>query len=721
MNLHGCVVSETRIVCGGFFMRITNKIMQNNSLYNINNNKIAEDQWNTMMATGKKITRPSDDPVIAIRALRLRSNVTQLSQYYEKNCKDAESWLDVTADALSTVTSVLTDCVKQVTKGANMDLTVDDLDIIVSQLDSLAKEYYATGNVDYAGRYIFTGYRTDTPLTFDRTTSADYTNINDEFDAVDISESKRMIGKYLLDSKELVSETADPVKQSEIIETTVGRIRLSYNNLNYRDPGEDPLEQASTNCTMKWREQLTQPATSTVTQTTKVINITYTTDSNETRYVSIPVDDEGEKNYKVTDETGNSYEVAVTNTGNYNIYLNGDKSAPALIVDPNGIVDSDHLGIGIAAAQTSIDSRSVSAISYNADGKTYNVNLPLLPAIGQTYDIQLNEDGFKATVNSDGTYTIVDERYTENADGTTSQNVIQVTGNGSINSSYKETSLTIGYKNIIYSTTGQKEIDAAYLDLYEHPTGSRAYLNAATGEILLNKELSDKLVTMPNLIGTKCIDVIYDKKEWENGDIRPENLFACDYTDTHGNLIRYNKGNSNHNIAYDVGFAQNVVVNTTADAVFTTDVKRNVEDLRSILNELQQISGTLKTLNEKKDASNDDAYRAKLDQDIASATKVYDHLRQQIQKEFEHKITSMQQCLDIANIAVTDNGTRSKRLDLVNSRLMTQTTTFQTLQSENEDVDIAEAATRLTSAQVTYEASLMATGKISQTSLMNYI
>ena len=702
-------------------MRITNKIMQNNSLYNINNNKIAEDQWNTMMATGKKITRPSDDPVIAIRALRLRSNVTQLSQYYEKNCKDAESWLDVTADALSTVTSVLTDCVKQVTKGANMDLTVDDLDIIVSQLDSLAKEYYATGNVDYAGRYIFTGYRTDTPLTFDRTTSADYTNINDEFDAVDISESKRMIGKYLLDAKELVSETADPVKQSEIIETTVGRIRLSYNNLDYRDPGEDPLEQASTNCTMKWREQLTQPATSTVTQTTKVINITYTTDSNETRYVSIPVDDEGEKNYKVTDETGNSYEVAVTNTGNYNIYINGDKSAPALIVDPNGIVDSDHLGIGIAAAQTSIDSRSVSAISYNADGKTYNVNLPLLPAIGQTYDIQLNEDGFKATVNSDGTYTIVDERYTENADGTTSQNVIQVTGNGSINSSYKETSLTIGYKNIIYSTTGQKEIDAAYLDLYEHPTGSRAYLNAATGEILLNKELSDKLVTMPDLIGTKCIDVIYDKKEWENGDIRPENLFACDYTDSHGNLIRYNKGNSSHNIAYDVGFAQNVVVNTTADAVFTTDVKRNVEDLRRILNELQQISGTLKTLKEKKDASNDDAYRAKLDQDIASATKVYDHLRQQIQKEFEHKITSMQQCLDIANIAVTDNGTRSKRLDLVNSRLMTQTTTFQTLQSENEDVDIAEAATRLTSAQVTYEASLMATGKISQTSLMNYI
>ena len=77
--------------------------------------------------------------------------------------------------------------------------------------------------------------------------------------------------------------------------------------------------------------------------------------------------------------------------------------------------------------------------------------------------------------------------------------------------------------------------------------------------------------------------------------------------------------------------------------------------------------------------------------------------------------------MDIANIAVTSNGTRSKRLDLVNQRLMNQTTTFKELQSDNEDVDLAEAATKLTTAQVTYEASLMATGKISQSSLINYI
>ena len=197
-------------------MRITNKIMQNNSLYNINNNKITEDQLNTMMSTGKKLTRPSDDPVIAIRALRLRSNVTQLSQYYEKNAKDAQSWLEVTADALSTITAVLTDSVKQATKGANKDLTLDDLETLITQMDALANEYYSTGNVDYAGRYVFTGYRTDTALTFDKTTTANYSDINDEFNAENVGSASRLLNKYKLDSTTVLDSTTETVYEHDI-------------------------------------------------------------------------------------------------------------------------------------------------------------------------------------------------------------------------------------------------------------------------------------------------------------------------------------------------------------------------------------------------------------------------------------------------------------------------------------------------------------------------
>jgi len=691
--------------------------MQNNSLYNINNNKITENQLNTMMSTGKKITRPSDDPVIAIRALRLRSSVTQISQYYEKNAKDAESWLDVTADALSTVTAVLTDCVKQATKGANMDLTLDDLSTIVTQMGALSKEYYSTGNVDFAGRYIFTGYRTDNALSFDRTTTADYTDINDEFNAGNIGTSTRVTGMSKLSSENILNDSSETVYQSDIVEVNVGRLRLSYDTLNYKKNDGNTAQ-------LKWRESLLQPATSAVDDTAKIVQLTFTTSEGYTHYASIPMNEdtaEGES-FSVTND-GITYTVSQNSDATYTITGKTETEEYVFKMDENGVYDSTGQSDNVASGITNIESVQKTTVTYtNASGQQVQYTIPLLPAIGQTYtmDLEYNGNTAVATVNSDGTYTIVDNIVTENGDGTYSKNIVNVTGNGSIHSSYVETTLEIEPENIIYTTSDDAEIDDFYSEINDQPTGSVAYLNAVTGEILLNEELTNKLSTLPDLINANSIDVVYDKKEWSTGDIKPENLFNCTYTDEEGTIL-YNHGTAAHDIAYDVGFAQSVVVNTTADAVFTTSVKRDVDDLDNIINELKQMNGTLKTLNEKLAVTTDEAVKEKLKIEIEAAQKAYDSQRITLQKEFEHKITSMQKALDTANLAVTENGTRSKRLDLVSTRLMSQTTTFKTLQSDNEDIDLAETVTQLTSAQVTYEASLMATGKISQSSLINYI
>ena len=53
--------------------------------------------------------------------------------------------------------------------------------------------------------------------------------------------------------------------------------------------------------------------------------------------------------------------------------------------------------------------------------------------------------------------------------------------------------------------------------------------------------------------------------------------------------------------------------------------------------------------------------------------------------------------------------------------MQNQKTTCETLKSENEDIDITEVAIQLSSAELTYQAALMATGKVSQTTLLNYI
>ena len=701
-------------------MRITNKIMNNNSLYNINNNKIAEDEVNTQMATGKKIARPSDDPVIAIRSLRLRSTVTQLDQYYKKNAADAKSWMDVTEDALSTVTDVLTDAIQQVEKGANKYLTLDDMNTIITQLDALSAEYYSTGNVDYAGRYVFTGFRTDTTLSYDQPTTENFTGINDEFNAGDIGKSIRTLNMQYLDAGTVLNTDPEGLytsvtNEKDITQATVGRIRLSYDNLDYTVGEGKGVE-------LKYRENLIQTATSSITSTNQTyFDLTFVTDEGIEYNAYVPLSD----NYTVTigpfqyhaeyanvNDHSRGYIVEATDLRTYDTYqFEVTKDGVLTDADNDGNLDVPK---GIQQGMVTTHTASISTIAFS-DGTNTSTSIPLLASIGQQYTIDIY-GGYTATVNGDGTYTI--EKPTADDElGNATKTVLQITSNGSMHASYKETTIQVDADHIIYSTSTEDEIDAAYRELEEDTTGNLVYVNAKTGEVLLNSKLTDKLAALPYVGNTNTIDVVYDKKEWQQGDIRPQNLFAC----VDGDGIIYNGGSAAHDIAYDVGYSQKIVVNTMAESVFSTVVKRDIYDLSQIAAKINVVGTTLNTLKTKLSELTEESEREAVQREIDATQKAYDYLRENLQEEFEHKISSLQKALDKANVAVTDNGTRSKRLELITARLQDQTTTFKTLQSDNEDADLAETATKLATAQLTYEAALMATGKISKDTLMNYI
>lgn len=147
-------------------MRITTKMMQNTSLRNLNINKARQEKLSYQLATGKKISRPSDDPVIAIRALKLNASLDKIDQYFEKNAADAESWLKLTDAAISTVNGILeTDVRPNIVQAISSYQTASDREAIITHLTNAINEIYSTGNASSAGRSLFTGYRTDMPLT----------------------------------------------------------------------------------------------------------------------------------------------------------------------------------------------------------------------------------------------------------------------------------------------------------------------------------------------------------------------------------------------------------------------------------------------------------------------------------------------------------------------------------------------------------------------------
>lgn len=209
-------------------MRITNRIITNNSLTNINRVKVTQDQLNTMMATGKKITKPSDDPVVAIRALRLRTESTKIDQYYDRNTEDAEAWMKVTDTSLDTVSNVLMDMLEKVGKGSSDTMATSERQTLANYIKSLAAEIYDSGDADYAGRYIFSGYRTDVPLTFKEDTTLKY-SITEQLDK---SALQTMDHVYTDDLLNYTKETYASLNAGELdIETEkVHRIQLAYKN-----------------------------------------------------------------------------------------------------------------------------------------------------------------------------------------------------------------------------------------------------------------------------------------------------------------------------------------------------------------------------------------------------------------------------------------------------------------------------------------------------------
>ncbi len=568
-------------------MRMTNKIMRNNAAYNINQNKILQDKLTNQMTNQSKIVRPSDDPVVAIRALRLRSNVTAVTQYNEKNAKDADQWLSLTADAINTVYNVSNELYKQATSAPNKFETADDLRIYLTQMKQLTAEFYSCANVDYAGRFVFSGYRTDLPVTFteeDMKEMGEHPvsfNIDEDFGFQDISRisytdytkvEEGLVPDPPGNKPDIPKDINDEHSYVQAVKnTTLYRFRISYNNLDSLSKG-------------------------------------------------------GELNFTMPDGTR-----------------------------------------VVAKAKTDANGDPVKGTDGNPEVETTPVDKDGNPLIG----VQVPE---------------------------------------------------------IREFADQEEAYKAIADGFD----GIAYI-PSSGEMVFSEDIYYEKFHEKAFEGGGTFHVNYDKSNWKNGDINPVHYFKCietknvaasneepDWRRTAYNTQR-DQGRD-QDIYYDVGYNQQIQVNTRADEIFTHDVQRDMDDFEHYLNQLQAIETVEKNLKTKQAEFAEDSEEYKdIARRLEGVDKAYTYIRENIHTKFENQITKYQNYLNDSYVAMTDNATRGSRLELIATRLTNQQATFKELQQDNEGIDITEVAVEMTSAELTYNAALMATGKIMQTNLMNYI
>ncbi|NLG89104.1 MAG: flagellar hook-associated protein FlgL [Clostridiaceae bacterium] len=144
-------------------MRITNNMLINNMLNNLSNNLNRMNKYQNQLATGKRISLPSDDPIVASRALKLRTDVAEIQQY-KRNVDDATSWMEITEKTLGQMGEVMHRVRELAVQAGNETNTPEDLDKIKQEMEQLRIQMIHLANTTYAGRYIFSGYKTDKPL-----------------------------------------------------------------------------------------------------------------------------------------------------------------------------------------------------------------------------------------------------------------------------------------------------------------------------------------------------------------------------------------------------------------------------------------------------------------------------------------------------------------------------------------------------------------------------
>jgi flagellin-like hook-associated protein FlgL len=187
------------------------------------------------LSSGKKIQVPSDNPIIASRALKFRTNISETEQYM-RNASQAKSWMGVTEEGFKNTLNLMESIRDEFVRGATDTLTLDDRDKLVGIIKTLAEQIGGEMNVTYAGRYVFSGFRTDIPAIIITDNDLARYNITQDFMLADIQYTKAFVKDDPADLPEIYNiYKIDLPYKGEVKDASGNRVNLAA-NLSYVPP-----------------------------------------------------------------------------------------------------------------------------------------------------------------------------------------------------------------------------------------------------------------------------------------------------------------------------------------------------------------------------------------------------------------------------------------------------------------------------------------------------
>ncbi|MCL1995250.1 MAG: hypothetical protein FWG63_03500 [Defluviitaleaceae bacterium] len=199
-------------------MRITNLMISNTMRGNINRNQLAANRLMNQIAVNKRIGTPSENPLIATRHLRFSNALSQIEQH-QRNVDQAQSWTEYTEGAMSDLEDVMRRIYDLINRVDAVEI-LSDRQIIARELEQLLEQKKDIMNTTFAGRYIFSGLRTNQPAFFVRDNDFTFHDLTLTFGR------EHMETTYMLDRSH---PDSPPTGTEEFRVVQIHRIRLPHN------------------------------------------------------------------------------------------------------------------------------------------------------------------------------------------------------------------------------------------------------------------------------------------------------------------------------------------------------------------------------------------------------------------------------------------------------------------------------------------------------------
>ena len=140
-------------------MRVTNSMLVNNLMRNLNNNFRKVDSLQNMMASGRKFGHISDDPVALIYSQAARNKLTRLS-HYQRTVATAQDWIRQVEGGAMELQGRVADIYNELINAAT-DVKGDGDKNNVAMLVAQLRDHYVDAlNATFGDKYLYAGYNT---------------------------------------------------------------------------------------------------------------------------------------------------------------------------------------------------------------------------------------------------------------------------------------------------------------------------------------------------------------------------------------------------------------------------------------------------------------------------------------------------------------------------------------------------------------------------------